>query len=193
VLSRRTFLATIATAAPLPFLVRRAHALAIVHLEADPRTLVALGHTVLPSALGAAGIKRAMDDFRRWMAEYREGAELNHGYGTSRLRTTGPTPATRWTRQLDELEARAQHADGHRFDALPADARARLVRDVLAAERLDRLPSVADANHVAIALLAHFYESSAAADLCYEAQIGRQTCRPLAMSSRKPLPRARTS
>ena len=42
------------------------------------------------------------------------------------------------------------------------------------------MPNVAEANHVAVALLAHFYESSAAADLCYEAHIGRETCRPLA-------------
>jgi hypothetical protein len=50
------------------------------------------------------------------------------------------------------------------------------------------MPSVADASHVAVALLAHFYESPAAGDLCYEARIGRQTCRPLAQQSRKPLP-----
>jgi hypothetical protein len=46
---------------------------------------------------------------------------------------------------------------------------------------------------VALALIAHFYESSAATDLCYEAKIGRATCRPLADSHRKPLPMLKLS
>ena len=191
-LSRRTFLATLAAAAPLPLVVRRAHALAVAHLEADSRTLLALGQAVLPSALGSAGIRRATNDFRRWMAEYREGAELNHGYGTSRLRSAGPTPATRWTSQLEDLDARARRTNGKRFDELSVADRVVLVREALAKERLDRMPGVADANHVAVALLAHFYESPAATDLCYEARIGKNECRPLTASSRKPLPLART-
>ena len=35
--------------------------------------------------------------------------------------------------------------------------------------------------------------SSAANDLCYEAKIGKQTCRPLANSTRKPLPLLKVS
>jgi hypothetical protein len=66
--------------------------------------------------------------------------------------------------------------------------REQVVRNALKSERLDRMPTVVDANHVAVALLAHFYESPGAADLCYEAQIGRQTCRPLAAQAAKPRP-----
>ena len=62
------------------------------------------------------------------------------------------------------------------------------MRDALKGERLDRMPAVVDASHVALALLAHFYDSPGAADLCYEAQIGRQTCRPLAAQANKPRP-----
>ena len=51
-----------------------------------------------------------------------------------------------------------------------------------------RIPSVGAANHVALALLGHFYSSSEANDRCYQANIGKQTCRPLGASSRKPLP-----
>jgi hypothetical protein len=190
-LSRRTFLASAAATLPLPFIVRRAHALAVAHLEADPQTLLSLAHTVLPSALGAAGIRRAADDFRRWMAEYREGAEINHGYGTSRLRSTGPTPATRWTKQLDDLNAAARARHAKPFTALGAAEREVLVRDALKNERVDRLPGVGDANHVAVGLLAHFYESPAATNLCYDARIDRAMCRPLSQSPRKPLPLAR--
>ena len=54
----------------------------------------------------------------------------------------------------------------------------------------ERLPSVASAPHIALGLLAHFYDSSDATDLCYRARIGRNKCRPLAQNGRKPLPLA---
>jgi hypothetical protein len=97
---------------------------------------------------------------------------------------------TRWTSQLDALDSAAQSKHGRPFKSATIAQRADLVREALKGERLDRMPNVAEANHVAVALLAHFYESSAAADLCYEARIGRETCRPLAQQSRKPLPLA---
>jgi hypothetical protein len=187
-LSRRSFLTSLAAALPLAVLVRRAHAAAVMHLESDPATLDALAAAVLPSELGRAGIAKTAREFRDWGAKYHENAELVHGYGTSRLRSTGPTPLTRWTSQLDELEAQARSTHQRRFSDLTVTQRADLVRAGLQGQRLDRMPSVADANHVAVALLAHFYDGSAANDLCYNAQIGRQTCRPLSASSRKPLP-----
>jgi hypothetical protein len=188
-LSRRTFLASLAATVPLAVIVRRAHAAALEHLQGDPATLMALAEVVLPAAtLGPNGITRAAAAFREWGAGYHEGAELVHGYGTSRLRSTGPTPLTRWTKQLDDLDAAAQSAHAKPFRAITAAQRTALVRTALAGQRLDRLPGVADASHVALALIAHFYESADAADLCYEAQIGKNQCRPLAVSSRKPLP-----
>jgi hypothetical protein len=189
-ISRRRFLASLAAAVPLSVVVRRAHASAVRHLESDPATLDALGEAILPSELGRAGITRAVAVFRDWGKGYREGAELVHGYGTSRLRTTGPTPVTRWTSQLDALDSASQSKYGRAFKSATTTQRADLVREALKGERLDRMPNVAEANHVAVALLAHFYESSAAADLCYEARIGRETCRPLAQQARKPLPLA---
>lgn len=187
-ISRRRFLASLASAFPLAVLSRRAHAAAARHLLAEPATLDALGEAVLPAQLGRAGIAREVTAFREWGTGYRENAELVHGYGTSRLRTTGPSPATRWASQLDALDAAARTKHGKAFSALTVDARADLVRETLAGERLDRIPGIGDANHVAVALLAHFYESPSAANLCYQAQIGRETCRPLAQQSRKPLP-----
>jgi len=192
-LSRRRFLATLAAAVPVAAIARRAHAAAVVHLESDPSTLDALAEAVLPSSLGRAGARRAAATFREWGAGYRENAELVHGYGTSRLRSTGPTPVTRWATQLDQLEARAHSEHQRSFRQLTAEQRTALVRAVLQGERLDRMPAVAGANHVALALVAHFYESPAAQDLCYGAQIGRETCRPLAAQARKPLPLIKVS
>ena len=191
--SRRRFLATLAAAVPLAVIVRRAQAAAVTHLESDPATLDALAEAVLPSSLGRAGARRAAAAFREWGAGYRENAELVHGYGTSRLRNAGPTPATRWATQLDQLEARARMEHQQPFRQLTVEQRMTLVRAALQGERLDRMPSVASANHVAVALLAHFYETPAAMDLCYGAQVGRQTCRPLSAQARKPLPLIKVS
>ncbi|MDB4874174.1 MAG: hypothetical protein JWM41_620 [Gemmatimonadetes bacterium] len=192
-LTRRTFLASLAASVPLAVIVRQAHAAAVVHLQADPATLDALGDAVLPSSLGRAGIAAAVAAFRDWGAGYRERAELNHGYGTSRLRFTGATPMTRWATQLDALDADAKTKHQRRFRELSVAQRQAVVRSALQGERLDRIPGIADANHVAVALLAHFYDSSAANDLCYEAKIGKATCRPLSESRRKPLPVVRVS
>ena len=67
------------------------------------------------------------------------------------------------------------------------------MRAALQGQRVDRMPSIADAPHVALAMLAHFYGTSASIDLCYQAQIGDKTCRPLAAQARKPLPMLKVS
>lgn len=192
-LSRRTFLASLASAVPLAVIVRQAHAAAVVHLANEPATLDALAEAVLPQSLGRAGISAELKAFREWGVSYREGAEVLHGYGTSRLRSLGPTPLTKWTAQLDDLDARAQSKFQRAFRDLSVSDRADLVRTVLQGQRIDRMPSIADASHVSLALLAHFYDSSAANDLCYEAKIGKATCRPLSASTRKPLPLLKVS
>jgi hypothetical protein len=189
-LSRRAFLTVLAAAVPSAGLVRRAHALAVDHIAMEPRTLRALGDVVLPSELGAARTAAATAAFQRWIAGYREKAELLHGYGGSALSFAGPTPATRWAQQLDRLDAGARSAHGKAFAELPLDVRRATVSALLDELKADRIPAVGRAPHVALALLAHWAASPEATDLCYRAQIGRQTCRPLAAQARKPLPLA---
>ena len=185
-LSRRQFLGWAAGIVPAALVVRRAHAAAIAELRAAPETLDALGVAILPSELGDAQARRVVAGFRRWLDEYREGAELNHGYGTSRLSLAGPTPATRWMPQLDALEAAAQKAHGRAFAASSIEQRRALVRDALASDRSTGFQSPDRATHVATALLGYFFTSSQATDLCYLAPIGRNTCRPLAKSPGRP-------
>jgi hypothetical protein len=182
--SRRAFLGSLAALVPAAAFVRRAHALAVDDIATSPRTLRALGEAILPSELGTVGIAAAVDRFQRWIAGYREGAELLHGYGTSILESAGPTPATKWATQLARLDARG-------FAGLPLEKRRAMVRAELAELKVDRIGAVGRAPHVGVALLAHFYASPEATDLCYDSKIGKQTCRPLAASSRRPLPLAR--
>ena len=191
IFSRRAFLGWLAASVPAAALVRRAHAASIRHLAADPRTLHAIGDVVLPAELGGAGTAAAVNAFQRWIAGYREGAELVHGYGTSRLGFAGPTPATRWASQLDHLDATARSRYATPFADLPVPQRREMVVAELTVLKVDRLPSLGRAPHVALALLAHFYANAEATDLCYGARIGKQTCRPLSNASRKPLPLAR--
>ena len=190
-ISRRAFLAWAAASVPAAAIIRRAHAASIAALSragAPAATLRALADVVLPSELGAGGRAAAVEAFRAWMAGYREHAELTHDYGTSRIRYSGPTPATQWTSQLDALDVAARKRFDATFAALPPERREMLIRAALAGSRLDRMPSVGDAGHVAVALVAHYYASPAATDLCYGASIGREQCRPLAQSRRQPLP-----
>ena len=92
--------------------------------------------------------------------------------------------------QLDALDAQSRKQHGRTFATLSLALQRDMIRADLASMKADRLPSVGRAPHVVLAVLAHFYASPEATDLCYEAQLGRQTCRPLSASSRQPLPLA---
>ncbi len=191
-LHRRFFLAWLTSLIALPRIVRAAAGRARAPASqpaVPPRVLVrALGDAVLPSELGQARREVASDAFLRWMSGYREGAELLHPYGSPRISYAGKSPVPGWGSQLNALDraARAKHGAG--FATVTVANRQALVREALSEDRSDRLPSVASARHIALGLLAHFFGSSEATDLCYRAQIGRNKCRPLVHNGRKPLP-----
>lgn len=180
-LTRRAFVAWAASAVPLVLLARRADALAARWLAADENTMLALALAVLPSELGAQGAARVARDFQKWIDGYRENAELVHGYGTSALSFTKPSPRAKWAAQLETLRRAG-------FNTTTVENRRAILTSVLATEKLVRMPDVADAPHVAIGLLVFWYGSSEANDVCHHARIGRETCRPLAAQARQPLP-----
>lgn len=154
----------------------------------DATMVTRVAEVVLPAELGDDGFNRVSRGFTRWVTEYRPGVELVHLYGSTNLRQTGASPATRWHSQLGALEreARAKHQRG--FSALTREQRRELVSAALAAGRATRLPEPLEADHVALALLAWYFASPDAIDLCYGKLIGRNQCRPLVNSSREPLP-----
>lgn len=179
--TRRRFVLGVAALVPLPFVARRLHGAAVASL--DRARLRALAEAVLPAELGSTGIESTVVAFSLWLDGYREGAELLHGYGTAEIRVTGPSPALRWAQQLDAL--------GPTFPSLTIAERQTRIRAALGSGRFAGFPPIDRAPHIAVGLMAFFYDSPAATDLCYEAVISRNSCRPLATSSRAPLPLAR--
>lgn len=156
-----------------------------------PAPLAAVAAAVLPSDLGADGTAKAVREFTKWVAEYRAGAEILHGYGTDELTSLPALPVAEWRRQLAALDAAATSAHGRAFPSLSLAERQGIIRQALAGRRVAGMPEIGAAPHVAVALLSHFYGSADATDLCYGVQIGAKQCRPLVHNGRPPLPLAR--
>ena len=149
--------------------------------------LLALSQAVLPSELGADGMARAARDFAKWANGYRPGAEILHGYGTDKLMTAGASPVGAWGRQLVALNQLAREQHKAAFTNLSISQRQDVVRAALGGGKIGSMPSPLEATHVAVGLLSWFYSSPDATDLCYEAKIGKNQCRPLVNSSREPV------
>ena len=152
---------------------------------ANEETLLALAATVLPASLGQKRVLEVTARFEAWLGAYRPGAELDHGYGHTKLQTTLGSPASGHELQLAALE-RSARAEGSSFASLSDDRRRALVIAALHAANVAELPERPDGRHVATDLLAFFVRSSEANDLCYQAAIGRDTCRGLAGSDVEP-------
>jgi hypothetical protein len=154
----------------------------------DAAIVRGVAEAVLPSELGDGGIATVSRAFTRWIGGYRPGVELVHPYGSSELRQTGESPIRRWRSQLGSLDTAAREKHRKAFTALTRDQRRELVTSALGEERLNRLPDPLQANHIAMAVLAWYFATPDAVDLCYNAKIGRNQCRPLVHASREPLP-----
>ena len=189
-MKRRTLLQWLAAVpAILPF-----HSL---RLFAQPReltaeavaTLHAIAPTVLPTTLGAAGVRRITDRFVAWTRGYREGVALTHGYGHPRLQKSGPSPVPGYVSQLAALAADA-NTRGGRWSALDPDTRRSLLDAAFAKAGVRGLPARPAGQHVVADLMAFYFRSSEANDDCYKALINREVCRPIAITTRKPEPKA---
>ncbi len=185
-INRRGFVGSVAASVPI--------AAASRHLlrsgksaPLDDALMGALGHSLLPTELGSDNIDRVVDEFQQWLEQYGADDELNHGYGTSEIDYTPGDPTSRWQEQLDGLNGEAQRRFGASFVDLDVDTRRGIIRQQIADDRLDRLPRPYRARHVAVGLLAYFYASPEATDLCYKAAIGKNKCRPLRRSPDEPI------
>jgi hypothetical protein len=134
---------------------------------------------LLPAELGASGVEAALQRFVAWVQGYRAGAELNHAYPAAAVVRLPELPLRAWQQQLAALDTAARTEAPGGFVALGRAARQSLIATALAESPGAALPPPAEAAHLATALLAHFYQSPQATDLCYRAAIGRLQCRPL--------------
>jgi len=185
-MDRRTLLQrTAAAIAILPFQRLR--------LLAQPRELtpaaIAMLHdispTVLPSSLGAERVREMTDKFVAWTRGYREGVAMSHGYGHPRLQKTGASPVPGYVRQLAALDADAR-AKGGRWSALDLETRRALLDRAFTNANVRVLPPRPLGQHVVADLMAFYFRSSEANDVCYSALIQREVCRPIAVTIRKP-------
>lgn len=141
-------------------------------------TLASLAAIVLPSDLGANGIRSVAQGFERWVREYRPGAEMDHGYGFTRLRNKPASPALAYLRQLEALRPALAGGD--------AVSKQKAVEAALEEAKITDLPRSPDGRHVIADLMAFYFRGSDANDLCYRAAIGRYQCRGLAGSNNPP-------
>lgn len=187
-IGRRGFLGSLFGALPVLFLPKAPWVWA--RAELDPARLRSIAEVALPSSLRPDGTARVVDAFAAWLAGYRPGAERSHGYGSGSMEILylPPDPTPRWQAQLDELDATAQERLGVDFGSAPPDARRVILRERLAADASSGLASPAEADHVAAALMAFYFDSADAADLAYGGAIGKETCRSLDTVGEKPAP-----
>jgi len=144
-----------------------------------PETLAALAGIVLPAvSLGEEGVRRVVEGFRKWLDELEPVAELDHAYiSTDEILYGPPDPEPLWTAQLEALELEAEKRHEASFAAIPREEQEALLRRHLPPNPGAALPDPARAPHVALGLLAYFYQTSEANDLCYERAIEKTTCR----------------
>ena len=191
-MKRREALKTLtAAAASLPLMRADLSALDLATAqELQPDKIFVLrdvAETVLPSSIGRQGQEAAVSNFLKWLREYREGVALSHGYGEPRLVKSGPSPKAGYVEQLAALEQAAK-ARGGRFGALPLAVRRELLDAAFKAADVSNLSGRPDGKHVVADLMAHYFRSSEANDLCYNARIGRNTYRAIRVTTVRPQP-----
>lgn len=150
-------------------------------------TLRAVADVVLPSALSSDDRQMAVTTFLDWVANYREGAEVGPGYGTTRLRTTGPPPTAAYPAQLAALESAARAGGATSFGAASIETRRALIEAALTSPRpVTQLPARPNGVHVVADFMGLFFHGQAGYNLAYRAAINRDECRGLAGSENAP-------
>jgi hypothetical protein len=182
-MDRRSLLQLLAGAATLPGSAALAQTPAALSADAVP-TLRAVATAVLPSALDATAAAGVVDGFAAWLREYRPGADMGYGYGIVRHRTTPAISLATYHQQLAALE----RTSGAGFAGQPVEARRRLLAAALDAAGIKDLPGTPNGVHVVADFMSYYFRGTSANDLCYQAKIGRDRCRTLAGSSRRPDP-----
>jgi len=165
-----------------------------LRLFAQPRELTAdaitvlheIAPTVLPATLGATGVRGVTDKFVAWTRGYREGVALTHGYGHPRLEKSGPSPVPGYMAQLAALAGEAK-TRGATWSTIDPDTRRALLDAAFVKAGVRTLPARPAGQHIVADLMAFYFRSSEANDECYHALINREVCRPIAITTKRPV------
>ncbi len=144
-------------------------------------TLKELAATVLPENLKRQGTDRVSTDFVRWVRKYEPGAEMQSGYGVTRVRVEPPSPAAKYLHQLNELSRSV-------FLNSDLGGRRKQLATMLNAANVGDLPPLPQSGDIVVDLMTFYFTSSQANDLAYEAAIERDRCRSLDNSGQIPPP-----
>ncbi len=148
-------------------------------------TLRNIAEAVLPAELGDEGRERAVNAFERWSDGLEPVAELAHPYLVPETRYSGPDPRPGWAAQLRGLEKECRARHGTPLAGIDVAGRRKLLARGVG-QAGSGLGSPANANHIAVALVAHFFASPAATDMCYRRTIAKQQCRGLDGAAAEP-------
>lgn len=188
-MERRTFFKS-AIAAAVAFVAprwarARGLAQALDVPDAELTGLREIARVVLPASLGTARQDDIAGQFAQWIRGYKDGAEMNSGYGFTRLQSLPPNPARHYPEQLRALEAAAA-AKGSSFAKLDAGAQRSLIEDGLRAAGISEVPPRPNGKYVASDLMSFWFHSSEGQDFLYDAQIRREDCRGMKSQVQRP-------
>ncbi len=185
-MNRRSILQLLGTAAvSLGWRPSLARAQAAPLDAAGVGTLRALAPSVLPTAIGTAGADKVVDDFLVWLRGHKSGVDMGYGYGILRKRVTPTIAPATYRDQLGALEQAARAAGGS-LGTRSLDERRAICAKAIDEAGVKAFPGIPDGRNVVADFMSFYFSSSEANDLCHEARIGREKCRTLAGSSRRP-------
>ena len=144
----------------------------------DAALLRAVGDAVLPEAIGPEGREIAVGAFELWLSDFQPVAELTHPYGGSEIPYGPPDPEPGWSAQLEALDLLAQARWGSPFPELSVHRRKEILGEQMGAPA-DGFPAPGRAQHVGVALMAHYFTSPDAVDRCYGVRITKLECRSI--------------
>ncbi len=152
----------------------------------DRELLRAVGDAVLPDTIGEDGRDGAIVAFEIWLQEFEPNAELVHPYGGWIVPYGPDDPSPRWVEQLEHLERTTRDKSMSSFRDLSREDRRALLAEAIEDKGSD-FPTPAYAQHVAVALMAHYFASSDATNQCYGVAIDKLQCRGAQTAGEKPL------
>jgi hypothetical protein len=154
------------------------------------KTLAGIAEVALPTALDAEARDGAVRKFVSWHVNYREGADMGHGYGNSTLRQkSGPPVSPRYTAQFGALDQAATAQGAPSFAAASPAIRRAIVESALnTPQPVTRLPARPTGANLVADFIGMYFNSAGAFDLAYQAAIGRDDCRELENSDQPPAP-----